>query len=64
MRLKNSLAKAFPDAKIATHSAGGKTGKIEVAWIESGQKKIVWSKGKADTENNHAAIAANLKPAL
>jgi hypothetical protein len=37
------------------------TSKIEVAWIDGGQKDIIWSKGKADTENNHQEIINLLK---
>lgn len=59
--MKNFLAQQFPDVKINCHSAKGMTSKVEVAWIENGQKNIVWSKGKADTENGHAEIAALLK---
>jgi hypothetical protein len=45
------------------HSADGTTGKIEVAWIDNGKKSIVWSKGKADTENGHNTVVNNLKEA-
>ena len=40
------------------------TSKIEVAVIDGGNKNMVWSKGKAETENNHATIIAQLKAAL
>lgn len=63
LRLKKSLQAAFPNHEINTHSAHGLTGKIEVAWIEGGNKKIVWSKGKADTESKHETIIDNLKSA-
>ena len=58
MRLKKSLAEAYPDVEINCHSAQGMTSKIEVAWISNGDKQIVWSKGKADTENGHQQIVA------
>lgn len=50
LRLKKSLAEAFPEYEINCHSADGVTSKIEVSWIDGGNKAIVWSKGKADTE--------------
>ena len=53
MRLKKSLTEAYPDVEINCHSAKDLTSKIEVAWIEGGNKQIVWSKGRADTENGH-----------
>ena len=59
-RLKTAIAAKFPDVKINCHSAKGMTSKIEVAWIENGQKTIVWSKGKAETENGHAQVIAAL----
>lgn len=61
MRLKNSLQKALPGVEINSHSANGMTSKIEVAWIENGQKKIIWSKGKQDTEGSHEEIIKLLK---
>lgn len=63
MRLKNALAAAFPGVTINSHSASGMTSKIEVAWIDGNDKKIVWSKGKADTESGHASVIQNLKSA-
>lgn len=60
-RLKKSIAEAFPNVNINCHSAKGTTSKIEVAWIDEGQKNIIWSKGKADTENNHQEIINILK---
>lgn len=62
-RLKKSLEAAFPGVEIKMHSADGTTGKIEVAWIDNGKKSIVWSKGKADTENGHNTVVNNLKEA-
>lgn len=62
-RLKKAIQAAFPDSTIELHPADGPTSKIEVAWKEAGVKKIVWSKGKADTENGHTTILANLKQA-
>ena len=53
LRLKKRLTEAYPDVEINCHSANAKTSKIEVAWIENGNKNIVWSKNKADTENSH-----------
>ena len=61
LRLKKVLQEAFPDVEINCHSAGGMTRLIEVSWIDGGNKQTVWSKGKADTESNHAEIAALLK---
>ena len=60
-RLKKAIEAAIPGAPINLHSAKGMTSKIEVAWIDGGNKQIVWSKGKADTENGHAEIIAILK---
>jgi len=59
--LKASLAIAFSGVLIDCHSAGGKTSKIEVSWIDGGKKTIVWSKGRADTDNSHQEIAALIK---
>ncbi len=53
LRLKKALQEAFPNVEINNHSASTLTSKIEVAWIEDGNKNIIWSKGKADTEGNH-----------
>ena len=48
-RLSEAIKKSLPDVTINCHSASGMTSKIEVAWIDGGQKNIIWSKGKADT---------------
>jgi hypothetical protein len=40
------------------------TSRIDVAVIDNGNKKMIWSKGKAETENNHATIISDLKAAL
>lgn len=61
MRLKKAIQAAFPNVEIDCHSANGMTSKIEVSWIDNGNKRIIWSKGKADTESGHNAIIANLK---
>jgi hypothetical protein len=50
------LAVAFPNVEIECQSADGTTSKIEVFWIEGANKKMMWSKGKADTENGHNQI--------
>ena len=47
---------AFPNVEIDCASADGNTSKIEVFWIDGANKKLVWSKGKADTENGHNEI--------
>lgn len=53
-RLKKAIQATFPDVQISCHSAGKSTGTIQIAWIEdTGKKNILWSKGKAETENNH-----------
>lgn len=51
--------------EINSHSAPTKTSRIDVSWIVDGNKKTIWSKGKADTDNEaaHAQVAANLKEA-
>lgn len=56
MRLKKSIQEAFPEVEINCHSAKGTTGVIDVAWMDGGNKQIIWSKGKADTEGNHQTI--------
>lgn len=56
LRLKKSIAAAFPNVDIECQSADGTTSKIEVFLIEGANKKLVWSKGKADTENGHNEI--------
>ena len=61
LRLKKSLQEAFGNIIINCHAASTTTGKIEVAWIDNGQKEIVWSKNKIDTESNHPNIVSNLK---
>ena len=48
-RLNKTLADTFPDVQIDHHSANGVTNKIEVAWIDNGNKNIVWSKTKEET---------------
>ena len=63
LRLQKALTETFPDVQINTHSAQGISGTIEVAWINNGDKNIVWSKNKGDTEANHQTIVANLKSA-
>jgi hypothetical protein len=50
------LADAFPNVEIECESADGMTSKIEVVWIEGANKKMIWSKGKKDTENGHNEI--------
>jgi hypothetical protein len=37
---------------------------IEVNVVVNGTKHQIWRKGKADTENGHAAIVAAIKPLL
>ena len=61
LRLKKKILESYPDIEINCHSASTMTSKIEVAWIDNGNKNIVWSKGRADTENGHDQIIANLK---
>lgn len=61
LKLKKAIAAKFPDVEINNHSAKGTTGKIEVGWIINGQKKIVWSDGRAKTEESHNAIIDLLK---
>ena len=34
-----------------------------MAWIDNGDKSVVWSRNKGDTEANHKTIVANLKSA-
>jgi hypothetical protein len=64
MKLKKSLRIAFPFIEIYLHSASKLTKKIEVAWIEGGNKNIIWSKGKAETEAGHPEIIERLKASL
>ncbi len=61
MRLKKAIAAQFPNVEISCRSASSQTGLIEVSWINAGNKNKVWSKGRGDTENNHAQIIADLK---
>lgn len=61
LRLKKSLIQEFTNVDIECQSAYDVTSKIEVYWIEGINKKLIWSKGKADTENNHAEIIKLLK---
>lgn len=60
-RLKKALSEAFPNVTINCHSANGMTSRVEVAWIDGGNKQIIWSKGKNETESGHANIIAALK---
>jgi hypothetical protein len=48
---------------INCHPAGGMTRKVEVAWIQGGNKTIVWGENKSKTESGHAEIMAKLKSA-
>ena len=61
MRLKGSIKKSFPEAEISCYPANDFTRKIKVIKIEDGNKKVIWDKKKADTENNHAAIIGLIK---
>lgn len=61
LRLKMSIQKAFPNVAINSHSANGQTGKIVVSVVDAGKNQVVWSEGKASTENNHAKINQILK---
>jgi hypothetical protein len=61
LRLKKALIAAYPNVEIDCQSANGMTSKVEVFWIEGANKKLLWSKGKADTENGHNEIIALLK---
>lgn len=63
-RLKAAIAKSYPDVEIKCHSANGATSVIEVNVVVNGTKHQIWRKGKADTENGHAAIVAAIKPLL
>ncbi len=49
LRLKKSLLAAYPDVEIDCQSSEGMTQKVEVFWIEGNNKRLIWSKGKADT---------------
>ena len=61
-RLKDYIKKNLgEDVEIKTHSAQGVTGTIKVSWINGGDLKTVWNKGKAETEGGHEAIIALLK---
>jgi hypothetical protein len=46
------------------HSAKGATSRIDVGVVDNGKLTNVWAKGKAETENGHAAIIELLKPLL
>ena len=37
------------------------TNRIDVAWNKGGNRHVVWSNNKTDTENNHPTIIENLK---
>lgn len=53
LRLKKYVQAHFPDKTIDCHSANGATSKIEVGWVKEGNKNLVWSDGKAQTEKAH-----------
>lgn len=61
-RLKKSIQEANPGVEVNCRSAQGKTGKIEVRFVdEKGTQHQVWSNGKGETESNHGQIVAQLK---
>jgi len=50
-RLKKSIKEANPGVEVNCRSAQGKTGVIEVRFVdENGVQRPVWSKGKGDTD--------------
>lgn len=63
LRLKKALLAAFPGVEIECESADETTSRIEVYWIEGANKKMIWSKGKAETDNEkgHNEIISLLK---
>ena len=61
LKLKKSVQEAFPGVMIENVEASEETNRIEVAWVDSGNKYVVWSNGKADTEKNHPKIVDGLK---
>lgn len=60
-KLKESINQAYPTAEIECVSAGQKTSKIEVFWIDGGNKTPVWSNGRAQTDSGHQEIVQALK---
>ena len=61
-RLKKEVEAAFAGVQVSCHSAGKSTSVITVSWIDdNGNKKVLWSKGRADTENSHKEIVQLLK---
>ena len=59
--LKQSIVQAYPKVDIESVSAGTKTSKIEVFWIDGGKKEVVWSNGRAQTDSAHQQIVESLK---
>ncbi len=59
--LKQSIVQAYPNVEIESVSAGQKTSKIEVFWIDGGNKQAVWTNGRAQTDSNHQQIVDSLK---
>lgn len=60
-KLKKSVQDAFPGVEIDYKEASSATSRIEVAWNNDGNKNIVWSNNKTDTESNHPTIIENLR---
>lgn len=61
LKLRKAVEQAFPGVEIEHKEAGSATSRIEVAWNVGGNRNIVWSNNKTDTEKNHATIVENLR---
>jgi selT/selW/selH-like putative selenoprotein len=63
LTLKNKILEAFPGVAIERNEASSSTNRIEVYCV-GGNRQLVWSNGKADTDKSHATIISNIKSVL
>ena len=61
LKLRKTVQQAFPDVEVEHVEASSATNRIEVCWYNDGDRNVVWSNNKTDTENSHPNIVENLK---
>ena len=59
--LRKSIRSAFPGVEVEPKAVNSGSNRIEVAWNNSGNRNIVWSNNKTDTEGSHPTIVENLR---
>lgn len=60
--LRKTIEENVDDVEVSTRPEyGGGFAKIEVSWVVDGNKEVVWSKNRGETNSNHLTIVDLLK---